>query len=311
MNADAYFEIGASHIVCEDYALAGTYKDMGYAVVCDGCSSSPHTDVGARIMAHIARDALMYLHQRGHMDKHPSVSHIRDSFEEIVVKKALEVKSTLRLDLENFDTTLLIAGATPHIQFAMGFGDGVIAVFQEGGSVHITDLEYSQNAPMYLSYEMSLDRRDGYLQTFPGQTITRSEYLARNRDLSDIERFYHFNDLETDWHLLTDLTCRDPIEEDEPDQDQIDEDEFCRRTPKTCIALFSDGVKTYEGWKHGFAEDTKGPLSMEEVLAEGLAYKNPAGQFVERRMRRMARDYSRAGVVHQDDVSCAAIWIGE
>lgn len=308
MNADAYFEIGASHVVCEDYALAGTYEDMAYAIVCDGCSSSPHTDVGARVLAHIARDALMYMHQRCYFQEHHRVLLLQDRFEEIVVKKAMEVRSTLRLDLENFDTTLLAAVATPKVHFAMAFGDGVIAVFLKGGAIHIIDLEYSQNAPMYLSYEMSVDRRDNYLRAFPDQVISRSEYLFQQWDL---KRFNLFDDLDTDWHLITDLTCRAPIEEDEPDLDQIDEEEFCRRTPKLGIALFSDGIKTYEGKKHGFSEDTVESIPMEDVLKEGLAYKNPVGQFVERRMRRMARDYGRTGVVHQDDVSCAAIWIGE
>ena len=50
-NADAFFSIGKTHMVCEDYARAGTQQNgLPYALVCDGCSSSPDTDIGARLL---------------------------------------------------------------------------------------------------------------------------------------------------------------------------------------------------------------------------------------------------------------------
>ena len=55
MNTDCYYEIGHSHIFCEDYALAGIVNNIGYAIVSDGCSSSDNVDVGARVLAHIAK----------------------------------------------------------------------------------------------------------------------------------------------------------------------------------------------------------------------------------------------------------------
>ena len=59
MNADCYYEIGYSHTVCEDYALAGKINnDISFAIVCDGCSASPHVDVGARILTYAALSQL-------------------------------------------------------------------------------------------------------------------------------------------------------------------------------------------------------------------------------------------------------------
>ncbi|MCA9708502.1 MAG: hypothetical protein KDK70_21815, partial [Myxococcales bacterium] len=56
MYVDAWFAIGDTHVVCEDFACAGhTEAGAGFAVVCDGCSSSPQTDVGARLLAAAAR----------------------------------------------------------------------------------------------------------------------------------------------------------------------------------------------------------------------------------------------------------------
>ena len=44
---DAHFVMGRGHSVCQDYALATARS----AVVCDGCSSSRASDVGARVIA--------------------------------------------------------------------------------------------------------------------------------------------------------------------------------------------------------------------------------------------------------------------
>src|SRR6185295_18680312 len=46
MNTDAAINIGSTHSVCQDYAIARN----GYVVLADGCSSSPDTDIGARLL---------------------------------------------------------------------------------------------------------------------------------------------------------------------------------------------------------------------------------------------------------------------
>ena len=56
-NLDWYFTIAKQHVVCEDYALTG-WEPVPYTIVCDGCSSSEHTDVGARVLAWSAKKAL-------------------------------------------------------------------------------------------------------------------------------------------------------------------------------------------------------------------------------------------------------------
>jgi hypothetical protein len=65
MKADSYFEIGSTHQVCQDYALAYASDDFAYAIMSDGCTSSLNTDIGARLVSVIARDAINYLNHRG------------------------------------------------------------------------------------------------------------------------------------------------------------------------------------------------------------------------------------------------------
>ena len=56
MNADSYYSIGKSHTVCQDYARAGTFRagpdgsNFACALLSDGCSSSPDSDIGARLV---------------------------------------------------------------------------------------------------------------------------------------------------------------------------------------------------------------------------------------------------------------------
>ena len=46
MTSDSFFAIGKAHTVCEDYARDGKIPDTErvFAIVSDGCSSSPDTD---------------------------------------------------------------------------------------------------------------------------------------------------------------------------------------------------------------------------------------------------------------------------
>ena len=50
MFADCAFAAGRGHDVCQDYAAAGGGADEPYAILADGCSTSPDTDVGARLL---------------------------------------------------------------------------------------------------------------------------------------------------------------------------------------------------------------------------------------------------------------------
>jgi len=52
-------------------------------------------------------------------------------------------------------------------------------------------------------------------------------------------------------------------------------------------------------------------LQIQMVLKELGAYKNFKGQFVERRMKKMRKDFQKEGIDHYDDISVAAICMGK
>ena len=55
-RTDHLFWAGDSHKVNQDYCLSGSKSGLHYAIVSDGCSSSPDTDFGSRILAKAAEN---------------------------------------------------------------------------------------------------------------------------------------------------------------------------------------------------------------------------------------------------------------
>jgi hypothetical protein len=292
MNVDSYFEIGHSHKVCEDYALSGVQDDLAYAIVSDGCSSSKDSDVGARLLAHISRDALLYLHRRKLLyDPNFLESSFRATFEEIVIKKCLEVKDTLRFPCDIFDATLLmtaVVGDTWKRKILFSWGDGYFILKRPSGAVDVISLSYESNAPYYLSYELSQDKHDAYATEYG------SVPLHKNIDRISVDGVVDFVDVDV---ILT-VMQRSYFSV------------MGEGTDVTQIIVASDGIGTYE-------DDTRIPIyppgtehmkyTALNVIPQIVSYKNPVGEFVTRRMNRLKKEYADTHVIHQDDVSCAAI----
>jgi hypothetical protein len=65
------------------------------------------------------------------------------------------------------------------------------------------------------------------------------------------------------------------------------------------VAVMSDGVGTFEG------------MQWHEVVAELMNFKNVKGHFVQRRMKRFLKNCQKDGIAPYDDVSMAAVYLGE
>src|SRR3954469_11076065 len=99
MNADHAFFIGNTHTVCQDYAMSGVTEDGAYAIVCDGCSSSPEVDFGARALALSAKRTLM----KGGSE------FIPDLFGKVTIDNLRNIESLFTVHPQALDATLLIA----------------------------------------------------------------------------------------------------------------------------------------------------------------------------------------------------------
>lgn len=289
MNADSYFEIGSAHVVCEDYALSGVHEDLAYAIVCDGCSSSKHSDVGARLLAHIAKDALIYMHQRKHLyDREFIENKFKDTFQEIILKKCIEVQQTLKLDIYAFDATLLLTAViNGEVTIMFGRGDGYFVRRMHNGDIVTFGFKYASNAPFYLSYDMFFERERSYHEQFGAApvTLTLKGNGTHEVNQSSVLRY---------------------------DQAILCETYYSSSSQIAQIGVTSDGVDTYEmPPDEGFCGDLEpnGIIKLDptEMMLEMTNYKNPVGEFVKRRLTKMRKDSLQKSILHQDDISFAAI----
>src|ERR1043166_8156900 len=92
MNADATINIGSTHAICQDYAIARGR----YVVLSDGCSSSPDTDIGARLLVKALDQSLS------------TATNIEELHKESA-RIALGWASMLGLPAQSVDATLLSA----------------------------------------------------------------------------------------------------------------------------------------------------------------------------------------------------------
>lgn len=143
MRADAHFWRGRTHAVCQDYALCGEGRTGPWAVVCDGCSSSPHTDVGARLLAHAAANALAGGRLPG---------------SGAVFRTAAAAAAGLGLPPHSLDATVVAALALGPCVVAIIRGDGVVAARRRDGALEVTVRRCRDETPDYPSVVADGDR---------------------------------------------------------------------------------------------------------------------------------------------------------
>lgn len=281
MNTNAYYEIGSSHRVCEDYALSGIHEDMAYAIVSDGCSSSKDSDVGARLLSHIAKGILIYLKGR---DLIGSAS-FQDIFRELVIRKSLEVKQSLGLSVDIFDATLLVSTVYGNKATCLGWGDGFFIFVTGDRHIVAHEAKFTTGAPYYISYEMSPSKKEAYQRQYGEGKIIVSNHVI-NPDMTVLTQ---------DSELDLMYNC------------SIYKEAFA--SGFKFIALSSDGLSTYQDDpKYNRPEgEEKTEYKAENIIPLVTAYKSIAGEFVVRRMQRMKEDLEKNHVIHFDDISCATI----
>jgi hypothetical protein len=286
MYADSYFALGSTHDVCQDYALAGVaddrvidgrvVDDRPIGIAADGCSSSPHTDFGARFLAFGAREALR--------------RSARGAFASGAVLPLACTLAGGMLPMRCLDATLgvVYGDAVPARIHAWLSGDGIIvARLRDGSGYPVTRVEFSGNAPGYLSYQLS-SARFQELADGPGATRRVDELLL---DPS-------FAELEAMWG-------------DEQLSEQDPRSFWLYRgyeaSKYDLVMVLTDGAQSFQRRVGGALE----PVPLHDVLREVLAFKGMKGRFVARRLKRFLGRYcAEHGWSHADDFAVAAVYAG-
>lgn len=273
MNANAHFEIGDSHTICQDYAVASTIESGdvsgAYAIVCDGCSASPDVDIGARLLALSAKRTLFIGGE--HMNY--------DLFGKVTIRNLDDIHDTIPFNYHGMDATLLAAWVTPDKDFTVHmYGDGVF-IHQTATTLRIVHVDFESGAPAYLSYYLDDGRMDAYKQQAKGKKIIKDISIYRG-DSEDPAK--DAIELETTTSPFDNVTFTGLA------------------STGDIIAVASDGVNS-------FSKASGDKIHWDSIVKEFIDFKNTQGVFVERRISAMKRRFAKEGISHYDDISMAAI----
>jgi hypothetical protein len=279
-NADAFFAIGKTHMVCQDYARAGRDAEgRPYIVLSDGCSSSPDTDFGARLLCAAAERRL---HILGVLNESISMH------EHEILERADHAAGTLGMPRRCLDATLLTACFGQNQEGELGVrvslrGDGVVAVRTRDGHFTLHQIEHLRGAPFYLSYDMEPQRRAAYREEF-GDVARSRVYSSHDGWMGKSTAEFHGR--ADDW--------------------------FFRAKDYDLVVLMSDGATSFQRAVETNTSVSFKTVSVEEVVAQVLDLKGFAGSFVQRRCHKFLTKFCvQEGWQHSDDFSVAAIWMGD
>jgi hypothetical protein len=283
MNADSAYAIGNSHEVCQDYARSMCMDGWAGVWVSDGCSSSPDSDVGARL---VTLSAVQKFRDWLAAKAWTETNSVSDTGLEIASGAAIGIQM-LGLPPEAMDATLLSYMTNGEDVMLSVYGDGMFFLKFADGRTCIGDIEFSKGYPDYLSYRIDGIRRKRYDKTV-GASPGKVHKLWQTMDGAK-EHLNIWPEVHKGYGEVRGTSHEDP------------------RQCLVLAAVMSDGVKSfYKRREDGSSE----PIPKEEVIDEIMAFKLTTGRFVQRRLNRFLKDAAKKGWEHYDDISVAAIHFG-
>lgn len=264
-NHDHYYCIGKTHTVCQDYVIQGD-TPVKYIVLSDGCSSSPDTDVGARLLCTTVKKVIerylpLYLEND---TKDWSLLPDYKALGETVSTEASGIARLLALPDETLDATLLIAFMSNDVVHVYVYGDGCILLKDKQGRHGYIDISFTSNAPYYLNYWQNSCRRTAYAREFGEQTLAVTDSL---QNISGMHRFDKG------------LSFSFPL------------------SRYAFVGIASDGLDAF------LDVANNRQIALSDVVENILDFKNLNGEFVKRRLPKMLQRYAQQGVEPLDDVS--------
>ena len=276
MNADCAFVIGKTHAICQDYAAAAS-GEAASVTLADGCSSSADTDIGARLLAKSAERLLQALSLNA--DRREEWA----DFPGKAARAAWLCARRLGLPSSSLDATLMTVKADAGAFLVTVCGDGVVALGRHDGTIDVLTIGFAANYPQYASYALDASRR--------------RQWAAQPGNIKTVQR-----------GTLTGAECT--LVETVESTDAV---EFFAGTAAEYrfAAVLSDGVQSFARTEQTETSRATYPVLAADVLAALLAFKGGQGHFVQRRMQAFGKECARRGWHHSDDLSLAAVWLGE
>jgi hypothetical protein len=164
-SVDHFLRMGTSHKICEDYIISGN-DGFSFVILSDGCSSSKNTDMGARILVHLAKQCLK---------NEFCFLHVLTKYENLmsnwIINNSENVAKTMGLNKSCLDATLLILYIMDDLIYVYIYGDGYLITVDLQDKVSFHEISYSNNAPYYLSYRIDERRKILYMKSNPTKMV--------------------------------------------------------------------------------------------------------------------------------------------
>ena len=180
MNTDKAINIGSRHSLCQDYVIARS--DGPLIILSDGCSSSPDTDIGARLVVKAAEKIFT---EEGSDDV--------ERLHQEAARLALGWAGSIGLVAQSVDATLLSAHVSGAQLILACSGDGVIVLESRENNLDVYLVSSPSGYPFYPCYVHQPERL--------------SELISNGRATKEIK---HFRRSTADDHFaLLDVTTSD------------------------------------------------------------------------------------------------------
>lgn len=269
MHFDTATVLGARHAAIatpsQDFGFEGRGPSNAYwGVVSDGCSQAGRTDLGSRMWALAAAGLLKTEH-----------APLEDAmqFEAAVLKAAAPLMAPLE-PRDTFATLGVLWARENQVRIWLA-GDGYVLARRMDGRFTLTCIEYTAQAPFYLSYL----QQPGLTTRWKNETQGQVRRVVTNvfdadGELETLESVDQTEDLDKPWTW----------------QANVDGDELAY------VLLTTDGL--------GGAG--KGLYQTARELA---AVKSSEGEFLQRRLGKLARAWARDDTMPSDDLTITGAWL--
>jgi hypothetical protein len=284
-TTDSTFHIGQMHVQhitpCQDYADAFVTKNQkqAFLVLSDGCSTGGQTDLGSRFLAR-----RIYARAKQHL----AAGHSAKQF--LPVPFTARGLAFLGLKPRDVFATQLACCADQNGASISVYGDGIVAFLYRDGSLRLERLEWNDNTPFYPIYDTAVGRKIGLDQSFAAAHGSVGHPFTKTTVQISIDGLISVS--------VTPFTLEEGM---------LGSRFYVNRQELSTlkgIALFSDGVAQVMD-----KDCLHAPQSWINTVRECLAFRGAIGSFAKRRTRRAIQDWSTAGFVPQDDLSCAVLLI--
>ncbi|MFZ1492548.1 MAG: protein phosphatase 2C domain-containing protein [Candidatus Competibacter denitrificans] len=168
---DSHYTIGRLHWYCQDYLFQGG-EPFPHVILSDGCSASPNSDIGARLLVLNARRELARFARVAADEAQRAALHWR--LGRRIVRRAARQAHELGLNPEVLDATLLIAWCDGTMVRVHLYGDGCIVTRRADGQLTAIQVDYAENAPYYLSYLLDPARNVFYQEAIGDSAVAQS-----------------------------------------------------------------------------------------------------------------------------------------